>query len=298
MNALSVLGTAAGSDERATAGRNDMLLYSVLVLGTTTLVVLCFHWLHVTNNWVVNALMFTPGLMALALRLRRREGFRSVGWGTGPFVYWVWGMALPIIALVISLPISIRLGYVALAQRSSTGGHLLSHPVRILENVVLYTLISIPFAFGEEFGWRGYAQAKLIRQHGLAWGLLILGSIWGLWHTPIFYFAGTYPGHPLLGPFVMTPIDNILVVVPMGWLYARSKSIWVPTLTHAFADILWGFSGILLPSTQEIGSWGVLQVAQLIISAVLLVDLVVRPEREGKHSPSPQENTIETPVEP
>ena len=53
---------------------------------------------------------------------------------------------------------------------------------------------------------------------------------------------GAFPQHPIFGPFVMTPIDNILAVIPMGWLYIKSRNIWVPTLTHAFADILWGFS--------------------------------------------------------
>jgi len=64
------------------------------------------------------------------------------------------------------------------------------------------------------------------------------------------------------------------VVVPMAWLYIRSKNIWVPTFTHAFADILWGFSGLMFPTTHEIQNWVVLQVVQAIVSAVLLMDLL------------------------
>jgi membrane protease YdiL (CAAX protease family) len=264
---------AGGELDRGKRDRKDMLLYALLVIGITNLVVGTFPLLHIKGNWAVNTLMFVPGLVALALRLQGREGFRSVGWGSGRLIYWIWGMVLPVIVLVVTLPISIGLGYVALAQGASTGAHLASHPVKILENVVIYTAISLPFAFGEEFGWRGYAQPKLVRQYGLAGGLLLLGIIWGLWHTPIYCFADAYPKHPFFGPFVMTPIDNVLAVVPMGWLYAKSKSIWVPTLTHAFADVLWGFSGLLFPATQEIESWAVLQAAQLILSVVLLVDL-------------------------
>jgi hypothetical protein len=59
----------------------------------------------------------------------------------------------------------------------------------------------------------------------------------------------------------------------MGWLYIRSRSIWVPTFTHAFADVLWGFSGLMFPATQEIRSWALLQAAQVIVSVVLLIDL-------------------------
>jgi hypothetical protein len=55
-----------------------------------------------------------------------------------------------------------------------------------------YALLSIPFAFGEELGWRGYAQEKFVGQFGMFGGLLLLGVLWGFWHTPIFYFMGVF----------------------------------------------------------------------------------------------------------
>jgi len=257
--------------------RTEILLYALAVLIPTTVIVACFPLLHVTNNWAANTLMFIPGLMALPFRIQRREGFRSVGWGTGAPVYWLWAILLPIAVIAVCLPLSIRLGYAAIAPASTSAGRIATHPLKILENVLLYTAISLPFAFGEEFGWRGYAQGKLVREFGLVKGLLLLGIIWGVWHTPIYYFVGAYPEHPILGPFVMTPIDNILAVVPMGWLYIRSRNIWVPTLTHAFADILWGFSDLLYPKSHEIQSWAILQAAQLIVSIILLMNLRSRP---------------------
>jgi uncharacterized protein len=205
--------------------------------------------------------MLIPGLMALAFRLRNREGFRSVGWGTEPMVYWLWAILLPLIALLLSLPLSLQLGYAALAPASTAVGRLALNPVKLLENLLLYVAISIPFVFAEEFGWRGYAQVKLVRSFGLVKGLFLLGIIWGFWHTRIYYFMGNFPDHPIFGPFVMTAIDNILAVIPMGWLYIRSRNIWVPTLAHAFADVLWGFSGLIFPATQELGSWALLQAA-------------------------------------
>ena len=164
------------------------------------------------------------------------------------------------------------------------------HPVKLLKNMLIYLAISLPLAFGEEFAWRGYAQPRLIRQFGLIAGLLALGIIWGVWHTPIYYVMHVYPDHPFLGPFVMTPIDNILVVVPMAWLYIKSRSIWVPTFTHAFADILWGFSGLMFPATHEIQNWAVLQVVQVIISAVLLMALLSK--RQDNYQSKLQESSV------
>lgn len=263
----------SGYGDGSTQARMEVLFYALAVLITTTAVVSCFPLLHVTNNWAENALMFIPGLVAVAFRLRSHEGFRSVGWGVGPAIYWFWAILLPVIVLAIVLPLTIRLGYAAMAPPSTAHGRLLTHPVKVLENVLLYAALSLPFAFGEEFAWRGYAQGKLVRDFGLIKGLLLLGLLWGFWHTPIYYVMGDSPAHPILGPFVMTPIDNILAVVPMAWLYIKSRSIWVPTLTHAFADVLWGFSDLLFPKSHEMQSWALLETAQLILSIILLMNL-------------------------
>lgn len=254
--------------------RKDLLYFALTVLVATTLIAGGFQLLHITNNWAANTLMFVPGLVAAAILLRRREGFTAIGWGLGPGFYWLAAVALPMAVIVSSARISLQLGYAATAAASTSGGALLANPARLWKNVLIYVIISLPLAFGEEFGWRGYAQNRLIRQFGIVPGLLMLGILWGFWHTPIYFCTHAYPNHPFLGPFVMTPIDNILAVVPMAWLYIRSRSIWTVTFMHAFADVLWGFCGLMFPATHEIPNWAVLQAIQAIVSAGLLIGLL------------------------
>jgi hypothetical protein len=79
------------------------MFYALAVIFTTTLIVACFPLLHITSNWVKNALMFVPGLMAVVFRLHYRAGFRSVGWGKGSLIYWLWAIVLPVIALLMSM---------------------------------------------------------------------------------------------------------------------------------------------------------------------------------------------------
>jgi membrane protease YdiL (CAAX protease family) len=270
--------------------KKDLLFFALAVLLITTSIVACFPPLHITNNWAANALMFVPGLVAAAILLRRRESFRSIGWGFGPWRFWLVGILLPALAILIAVAVSLRLGYSAPAPSSTPAGSLIFHPAKLLKNMLIYLVISLPLAFGEEFAWRGYAQPRLIRQFGTIAGLLALGIIWGVWHTPIYYVMHVYPDHPFLGPFVMTPIDNILVVVPMAWFYLRSKNIWVPTFVHAFADILWGFSGLMFPATHEIQNWAVLQAIQIILSAILLTDLLRR--RQQSYEPRLQASSV------
>src|SRR5271169_1868900 len=268
-------GCALGSLTLMNRQRKDLLYYALAVLVPTTIIFAFLSRFHV-NNWVENAIMFLPGLVAAGFLYLRRESFRSVGWGFRPPIYFLWAMLLPLLVITVSVLASIRLGYAA-APFSNAAGGATGHLLRVLKGIGIYTAISIPFAFGEEFGWRGYAQGRLVREFGLLKGLLLLGILWGVWHVPIYYFMGEFPQHPIFGSFVMTPIDNILAVVPMAWLYIRSRNIWVPTLTHAFADILWGFSDLLYPKSHEIQSWAILQAAQLIVSIILLMNLRSRP---------------------
>ena len=264
--------------------KKDLLRFALAVIVTTTLIVSCFPLFHITSNWAANVLMFVPGLVAALLLLRRREGFRSIGWGVGPWRYWLAAIILPTLVILVAIALSLRFGYIAPAPASTPAGSLIVHPAKLLKNMLIYLVISLPLAFGEEFGWRGYAQNRLIRQFGIVGGLLLLGLIWGFWHTPIYYVMHEYPQHPFFGPFVMTPIDNIMVVVPMAWLYLKSRSIWVATFTHAFADILWGFSGLMFPATHEIQNWVVLQIVQAIVSTVLLIDLLSNRQRSFEPS--------------
>jgi len=247
--------------------RRELLLYFVAVLTLSTSFAVALVRLKVTDDWAWGAVAFIPGLAAAAFRALGGQGFSSVGWRLGPARYWLWACLVPLLMLGSSIALSLLLGYRSVGSLpASVHGSVMN----LLLKMALTTVIAMPFAFGEEFAWRGYAQDKLIRQFGLLRGLFLLGLLWGLWHSPLYYLMDIFPNHPLLGPFVMTPIDNILVVVPFAWFYIRSKSIWVPTFVHALGDILWGYSDKLFPIHSEIGAWAMLQGVQLVLSIFLL----------------------------
>jgi len=266
-----MLNPVRASKNQMRRERRELVLYFVAVLTLSTSFAVALGRLKVTDNWAWGAVMFIPGLAAAAFRARGGQGFTSVGWCLGPARYWLWAFLLPLLMLGSSIALSLLLGYRSVGSLpASVHGSVMN----LLLKMALTTVIAMPFAFGEEFAWRGYAQDKLIRQFGLLRGLFLLGLLWGLWHSPLYYLMDTFPNHPLLGPFVMTPIDNILVVVPFAWFYIRSKSIWVPTFVHALGDILWGYSDKLFPVHSEIGAWAMLQGVQLVLSILLLKALM------------------------
>lgn len=102
--------------------------------------------------------------------------------------------------------------------------------VYLFSLIVLFPISFLPF-FGEEYGWRYFLQPLLQKKYGMRKGIIILGVIWGLWHLPLNLFYYAAPGSKLLS-LLNQLIVCILYGIFFGYAYAKSKSIWVPTMIH------------------------------------------------------------------
>jgi membrane protease YdiL (CAAX protease family) len=85
----------------------------------------------------------------------------------------------------------------------------------------------------EELGWTGFAIPRLRLQYGILATGLLLGIVWGAWHTPLFLrsdsFAGALPlALLLLQLFSWLPAYRVLMV----WAYDRTGSLLVAMLMH------------------------------------------------------------------
>jgi uncharacterized protein len=81
------------------------------------------------------------------------------------------------------------------------------------------------FAFGEELGWRGLMDKELAHFSFLKKNVII-GTIWGLWHSPMILQGFNYANYPLLGCAMMC-----LFCVAMSFIFSLSKQISGSTLT-------------------------------------------------------------------
>lgn len=105
------------------------------------------------------------------------------------------------------------------------------------------------FAFGEEYGWRGYLQDLLLEKFSILKTLLIVGVIWGLWHAPLIAMGYNYHQYPLPGVFLFT-LWTIFVGIFFGWLKIKSKSVLTAALAHGAINAYVGF-GILFAQTDN-----------------------------------------------
>ncbi len=83
------------------------------------------------------------------------------------------------------------------------------------------------FAFGEEYGWRGWLMNEL-RPLGEFKANVLTGTLWGLWHAPIIFLGFNYGPYRLVGPLFM-----VLFCIPMSFLFWRGRDFTGSTLTPA-----------------------------------------------------------------
>jgi len=97
------------------------------------------------------------------------------------------------------------------------------------------------FAFGEEYGWRGWLADEL-RPLGAFWTNVLTGILWGLWHAPLILMGFNYGSYTLLGPFFM-----IAWCIPLSFLFWRARqvtgSLLAPAVLHGTLN---GFAGVFL----------------------------------------------------
>ncbi|MGC9434942.1 MAG: CPBP family intramembrane glutamic endopeptidase [Methanomicrobiales archaeon] len=115
--------------------------------------------------------------------------------------------------------------------------NLVDFAVNLGVNLVIGFCVGWMFYFGEEYGWRIYLQDRLFTAFGGVAGVLLLGLIWGLWHSGLIVMGMNYPGQPLVGNIVM-----ILLTVVMGVFYSfavlKTGSVWIAVFLHLITDTM------------------------------------------------------------
>ena len=108
------------------------------------------------------------------------------------------------------------------------------------------------FAFGEEYGWRGFLMDEL-RSLGPVRANLVIGVLWGLFHAPIILMGFNYAPHRFLGILMM-----VVLCTPFSFLLWRARqftdSLLAPAMLHGAFNGYAGFFLLLLVSRDPVVS--------------------------------------------
>ncbi len=234
-------------------------------------------------------LMWPPAVGAyVTRRWVEKSGFGDAGlrWPALRYVLLAWfGPALlTLISMALSIPIY-PLDTELETLRSlltAAGGRSVPAEAILLAQVAAALTIAVPingvFAFGEEFGWRGYLLPRLMARWGPWLGILGHGAVWGFWHAPLVFLASyNYPGHPTpnaAGVGLFT-VFCILLGINLAWLRLASESVVAPTVAHGALNAIGGLPLLLLrgvdpavagPLWSPVG-WTVLGLAAVVLFA-------------------------------
>jgi uncharacterized protein len=125
-----------------------------------------------------------------------------------------WQMGWPWLAFALLFPLAVMSA--AAGLHLALGGSLptslaAAHPLVAVLNFFLVLLIGGPL--GEEFGWRAYALPRLQQHMGWRMASVCMGVVWGAWHVPLFFIAGTSQAQIPMALFLLS-------VVAMSVLFA------------------------------------------------------------------------------
>jgi membrane protease YdiL (CAAX protease family) len=162
--------------------------------------------------------------------------------------------------------------------------------------ILLSPILNVIGTFGEEFGWRGYLQPKLMPLGGRK-AVLLVGVVWGVWHWPViamgYNYGFDYPGAPWLGPLAMVWFTLVLGVF-FGWVTIKSESVWPAVIAHGAINGIAALGTIFLSGAPNTllgpAPTGVLASVPFTLLALLLLFL---PGGLKKPVPPPQPPLVE-----
>ncbi|MBC7090476.1 MAG: CPBP family intramembrane metalloprotease [Nitrososphaeria archaeon] len=141
---------------------------------------------------------------------------------------------------------------------------ILSDPPFILLAFIYILFLGGPFQ--EEWGWRGYALDRLQFKWNALFSSIILGTVWGIWHTPLFFIPGTIQSQtPIWGFMILIVCGSILFT----WIYNNTGgSIFAMILFHTMNNL----SFLIFPTVEtELGGLYLLIINIVSVAAVVIV---------------------------
>lgn len=152
----------------------------------------------------------------------------------GRFKWYLISILLPFFAILFSYSSG------TLLNLFSFHFYFESNPFKFIYHFLILTLWwPLVWAFGEELGWRGFLQPKLIDIFGIKKGLLMTGIIWGAWHVIFIVNGGYYQSGNVFLNTLFLIITVTLMSIAIGYVRLKSQSIWPCVLFHSASNAAW-----------------------------------------------------------
>ncbi|HZX74440.1 MAG TPA: CPBP family intramembrane glutamic endopeptidase [Cyclobacteriaceae bacterium] len=195
------------------------------------------------------ASMFIPAIAVSIVRATMNEG-PVINWNSFPVRYLPVALLLiPVVMHAVMLPMTIvQEGNIpwqdwlspeadGLYHTSADRGWGILTKAELIGHIIINAivgLVAVSFlAIFEEIGWRAWLLPRLENIMGARLAVVVTSLIWGLWHVP-FQLSGiqSIDSASTLATTLQMAAGISITGLIIGWLWLRTKSIWIVALTH------------------------------------------------------------------
>ena len=204
------------------------------------------------------AVMLTPALIVLLLGAFGIADAKDPGFQKFPLKFVLIGIFVPVLVSHLAMFAGTlwSLGRIPWGEWLKSSSDGLFHPpaelkfgealtftslvARFASKLIFGLVINGAFALGEEIGWRGFLQPRLIKTFSHARGIIFTALLWACWHIP-YAFSGIHyiPGVSTWQMATLMPMGIFGLGIFLGYLYLKTGSVWVVALAHG-ATNNWG----------------------------------------------------------
>lgn len=210
--------------------------------------------------------MFFPMIVALLMQLLRKEKPSRTGLLNFK-VSWSWlvAISIPFAALGLSVLFSalmpgahIHYGpeqiIASMGLEGETADAVINQFARISAAEMIFTTflagiiagctVNAAVAFGEEYGWRNY-MVDALRGQKFWKAALLIGLVWGIWHTPLILLGHNYPQHPVAGVGMMCIFCFLMGILEL-YFVLKTGSVIPAAVMHGIINAIAGASSFLV----------------------------------------------------
>lgn len=202
------------------------------------------------------------------VELKRLLGWLLV-WRVAPSWYAVVLLGFPLLALV-----AVVLSFLTTGHRPDLSASYIHNVFPQVPRNLSPWLLFLPFlvfsiltTIPEETGWRGFALPRLQRRWGPLLASLVVGSLWGIWHLPDFFYLQAAQSGISFPLFLAGTISTSIVFT---WVFnSTAGSLLMVSILHSSfnaADVFLPLLPQVTGSTREL----VIYLALITVVAVTL----------------------------
>ena len=139
--------------------------------------------------------------------------------------------------------------------------------------VPMIIILTVLAGMGEEFGWRGFAMPRLQSRYNALVSSLIIGLLWGIWHTPLFLTEGTIQSKWLAEVGWISAVGYTIFCMSWSiqytWVFNNTKgSVLLAAVIHGAVNAWNGYINVYRGNFGNIVAYMALSV---IVSIIIVI---------------------------